>query len=250
MRIIARLDVKSGRLVKTINLEGLRSLGECTSFAKKYMQQNIDEIMIIDPVASLYKRPPLFDIIDKVTNDVFVPITVSGGISSVEDALQLLNSGADKICLNTAAHNEPSLISNVVDLCGSQSIAISVQANKIDNKWFCYTNSGRDRLEALVQEWIPKVIDLGAGEIVLTSIRNEGMEKGLDEELLTTVKGCCNVPLVYSGGFRSLDDLNILISSDIRLEGIAISGALHYDYVTVSDIRHKLNSLGLNTRKL
>tara|TARA_A100001011_G_C14313937_1_gene847003 strand:+ start:1443 stop:2195 length:753 start_codon:yes stop_codon:yes gene_type:complete len=250
MRLISRLDVKNGNLVKTINLEGLRPLGECKEFAIKYMNDNIDEIFLSDPVASLYLRDPLFDLLDKITDEVFIPITISGGIRSIDHIRKLLLIGADKVSINTAAILNPSFINEAASICGSQSIAISVQVKKINSKWYCYTNCGRDNSNRLLLDWLPEVEKRGAGEIIITSINNEGTFKGLDLELINLVCSLTSLPITYSGGFSKVEDLDDLIYENISLSGLAIAGALHYKRLSVNEIRQHALKLGLKVRKL
>ena len=250
MRIIGRLDVKNGLLVKTINLEGLRQIGPCKDYALKYMNENIDEIFLSDPVASLYERDPLFDLLDIITDDLFIPITISGGIKNIEHIRKLLLIGADKVAINTAAITNPEFINKAVSIFGSQSIAISIQAKKIKNEWYCFTNCGRDKSDKSLLEWLKEVENRGVGEIIITSVAKEGMMKGLDTELINLVSHNVNLPITYSGGFGNLDHLNVLSDLNIKLSGLAISGSLHYEKVNADSIRNKLKDLNIKVRSL
>ena len=250
MRIIGRLDVKNGLLVKTINLEGLRQIGPCKNYALKYMYENIDEIFLSDPVASLYDREPMFELLDTITDDLFIPITISGGIKTIEHIRKLLLIGADKVAINTAAISNPEFINQAVSIFGSQSIAISIQAKKINNTWYCFTNCGRDKSNKILLDWLPEVENRGAGEIIITSVTKEGMMKGLDFELLHLVSDNVNLPVTYSGGFGEISHLNAFKDFDFNLSGLAISGSFHYEKVTVNQIREKLKDLGLSVRSL
>ena len=165
-RLIARLDIKNKNLIKPINLEGLRIVGDPNEYAKKYYINGIDEIFFMDTVATLYSRSHLTEIITNITKEIFIPITVGGGIRSFEDANELLNSGADKVAINTAAVQNPKIIKNIVDKIGSQSLVISIDAKKrSEGKWEVYINNGRDRTGIDAIDWIKKVVDLGAGEV-------------------------------------------------------------------------------------
>ena len=248
MRIIGRLDVKNGLLVKTINLEGLRQIGPCKKYALKYMKENIDEIFLSDPVASLYDRDPLFDLLDTITDDLFIPITISGGIKSIEHIRKLLLIGADKVAINTSAIINPEFINQSVSIFGSQSIAISIQAKKINNEWYCFTNCGRDKSNKTLLNWIKEVENRGVGEIIVTSVSKEGMMKGLDIELINLVSQNVSLPVTYSGGFGKINDLDPL--SDLKLSGLAISGCLHYEKVKVDSIRDKLKKINVKVRSL
>jgi cyclase len=250
MRLISRLDVKNGNLIKTINLEGLRPLGDCKKFAIKYMKENVDEIFLSDPVASLYMREPLFDLLDQITNEVFIPITISGGIRNLDDIKKLLLIGADKVSINTAAISNPSFINEAASVCGSQSIAISMQVKNINDKWYCYTNCGRDNSKILLVDWLPEVERRGAGEIIITSISKEGTFKGLDIELINLASSLTSLPITYSGGFGKLEDLDELINENINLSGLALGGVLHYEKLSVNQIRKHALSKGIKVRQL
>ena len=250
MRIIARLDVKNGNLVKTINLEGLRKIGSCKEYALKYMNENVDEIFLSDPVASLYDREPLFDLLDSITDDLFIPITISGGIRNISHIRRLLLIGADKIAINTAAISNPEFINEAVSLFGSQSVAISIQAKNIDQKWKCFINSGRDNTNIYLEDWLPEVESRGAGEIIITSISKEGTFQGLDIELLRFISSLTNLPVTYSGGFGKLFDLNDLVKENLFISGLAIAGTLHYEKLTIKEIRNHAQRIGIDVRKL
>lgn len=250
MRIIGRLDVKNGYLVKTINLEGLRQIGSCKDFALKYMKENIDEIFLSDPVASLYDREPLFNLLDDITDDLFIPITISGGIKNIEDIRKLLLIGADKIAMNTAAIVNPKLIDEAVSIFGSQSIAISIQAKKINDQWYCFTNCGRDKSNKTLHQWLREVEKRGAGEVIITSVSKEGMKKGLDLELIKIVSKNVNLPITYSGGLGNINHLDVLKDLDLKLSGLAIAGSLHYNELKIDEIRKKLLEIDIPVRSL
>ena len=250
MRIIGRLDVKNGSLIKTINLEGLRNIGPCKEYALKYMDNNIDEIFLTDPVASLYEREPLFELLDSITDDLFIPITISGGIKNMSHIRKLMLIGADKIAINTEAIKNPEFINQAVSVYGSQSIAISIQTKQVNGEWFCFTNCGRDNSGKLLLSWIKEVEIRGAGELIITSVSKEGMMKGIDLEVIKLVNNQTNLPITYSGGFGSLEDLNSLKSNNCFLSGLAIAGALHYGKISISQIRNHLEENGMSIRKL
>ncbi len=168
-RLIARLDVKGEHLVKGVQLEGLRKVGKPADFARKYYEQGIDEILYIDIVASLYQRNHLLDLVKSTAAEVFVPISVGGGVRSIEDVNDLLRSGADKICINTAAVENPQLISDVANRFGSQCMVLSIEAKQINTgQWEVYTNCGRERTGHDVLTWAKEGVERGAGEILLT----------------------------------------------------------------------------------
>ncbi|MGL5257945.1 MAG: imidazole glycerol phosphate synthase subunit HisF, partial [Proteocatella sp.] len=188
IRVIAKLDVKPPYLVKGIQLEGLRKIGNPNDFAKKYYLQGIDEIIYVDIVASLYERNSLSDMIREATKDIFIPITAGGGIRSVNDAYELLRAGADKIAVNTAAVKNPQLIRDLAMEFGSQCVVSYIEAKKTSlNNWEVYYDNGREKTGKSVVEWADQVCDLGAGEILLTSVDKDGTGKGFDVELVEAV---------------------------------------------------------------
>lgn len=250
MRLIARLDVKNGNLIKTINLEGLRKLGNCKDYALKYFHDDIDELFLSDPVASLYERDPLYSLLDDITDDIFIPITISGGIRTIKDIRKLLLIGADKIAINTSAIENPNFINESVAIFGSQSIAISIQVKYVDNNWYCYTNCGRDNSGKKLNLWLQEIQERGAGEIIITSVNREGLNRGLDISLLNYVKDLIQIPLTISGGFGSLKHLDELTPFKEKLSGIAIAGSLHYKKMDIYKIREYSKKLGLKMREI
>lgn len=247
MRIISRLDVKNGQLVKTINLEGLRPLGPASAFAHRYYLEGIDELFVTDPVASLYVRGPSFEILDELSKNIFIPITIGGGIRDVSDARRLLEHGADRVAINSAALSTPSIITTLAEAIGSQSVVVSIQARQVNNQWFCFTNCGRDNSLRLLGDWIDEAESRGAGEIILTSVQNEGTKRGVDTQLLHLALERATIPVTYSGGVGRLDHLGDLASCS-SLSGICIAGAFHYELVTVSSVREKLAAIGFDMR--
>ncbi len=240
-RLIGRLDIKNKNLIKPINLEGLRIVGNPSKFAKKYYKEGIDEILLMDTVATLYSRNYLSEIITKITQEIFIPITVGGGIRSLADAKSLLNAGADKIAINTAAVNDPELIHKIADHIGSQSLVLSIDVKKRSKDfWEVYTNNGRDRTGINIIDWIKKVENLGAGEILLTSIDQEGTRRGFDCDLAKNVHAITTVPLILSGGFGDLEHIKNL-KSVAKIDAIAIADAIHYDRFPIQNIKKTLN---------
>tara|TARA_B100001989_G_C24535915_1_gene464387 strand:+ start:1426 stop:2208 length:783 start_codon:yes stop_codon:yes gene_type:complete len=248
IRIIARLDVKGQNLVKGIHLEGLRVLGKPREFSLDYFNQGIDEIIYHDCVASLYGRNSLKDVIKDFSNDVFVPITVGGGIRSIKDAYEILRSGADKIAINTAAIKNPKLIEEIAKEFGSQCMVLSVEAKQNGNDyWEAYTDNGREKTGLSVIDWIKKGIEHGAGEILITSIDMEGTRKGSDLKLLNKLSPLIKVPLIYSGGIGNVEHFLETIKID-AVDGIAMADIFHYKLVNVKDIRNSLINNGISTR--
>ena len=249
LRIIARLDIKGETLIKGVNLEGLRVLGNPQDFAQRYYSQGIDEILYIDVVASLYGRNKLTHVVQKTAQNVFVPLTVGGGIRSTADVTDLLRSGADKVAINTAALEAPQLITQVAEKFGSQCMVISIEAKKrAGNYWEAYKNSGREPSGIDVVSWARDAVQLGAGEILLTSIDKEGTGAGFDLELIESIQAAVNVPVIASGGFRTED--HIKKAKESGIEAIAIADAFHYDRCDVEDVRRYAQLEGFEVRQL
>jgi imidazole glycerol-phosphate synthase subunit HisF len=234
-RLIARLDLKGPNLIKGIHLEGLRILGDPQDFAQQYYKDGIEELIFIDLVASLYGRNKLVDIIKRTIKDIFIPLTAGGGIRSLQDVNDLLRAGADKIAINTAAINNPNLVEEIAKEFGSQCMVLSIEAKQIGlNKWTPLTETGRETTGLDVCEWSKRAENLGAGEILLTSIDKEGTSDGFDINLIESVANSVNIPIISSGGFGSVSDYDAAISSGAS--AIAVADALHYKKITVQDL--------------
>ena len=236
MRIIARLDVKNNFVIKGINFEGLRKIGDPLKLAKKYYEEKIDEIMFIDAVASLYDRNNLFNIIDQSTKEIFCPITLGGGIRSLEDIDKALKSGADKVAINSHAIENPQFIKQAVENFGSSTILVNIEAKKINNVWEIYKFYGREKTGIKLLEWLDTVQEMDCGEIILTSIDKEGLQTGMDFELLDYINNKINRPLIFSGGFNNLDELKKIKKHPFI--SISIASVLHYQTLKVQDIKN------------
>lgn len=236
MRIIARLDVKNNFVIKGINFEGLRKIGDPLKLAKKYYEEKIDEIMFIDAVASLYDRNNLFNIIDQSTKEIFCPITLGGGIRSLEDIDKALKSGADKVAINSHAIENPQFIKQAVENFGSSTILVNIEAKKINNDWEIYKFYGREKTGIKLFEWLDTVQEMDCGEIILTSIDKEGLQTGMDFELLDYINNKINRPLIFSGGFNNLDELKKIKKHPFI--SISVASVLHYQTLKIQDIKN------------
>ena len=236
IRLIARLDIKAPNLVKGIQLEGLRKMGDPNEFALKYYLQGADEIFYADIVASLYERNSLQNIIEKTTNDIFVPITVGGGLRNLDDVSAALRAGADKVSINTAAIKNPKIITDVARRFGSQCMVLSIQAKRHGDYWEAYYDNGREHSHIDVIEWAKKGQEMGAGEIILTSVDHEGTKKGFEVELVKAVTDVVTIPVVVSGGMGKVEDINDVVNVG-HADGIAMAHVLHYNEITINDAR-------------
>jgi cyclase len=248
-RVIARLDIKGNRLIKGVHLEGWRFLtGDPNDFCKKYYIDGADEILYVDAVASLYNRDSLKDIIRKTTENVFVPLTVGGGIRTIEDVTEILRSGADKVAICTQAVKTPEIISKVADKFGSQCMVVSIQAKKDQNgNYKIWYDVAREKTEINVVEFAIKVEELGAGEILLTSVDQEGTGKGMDAELIKMVTDATKIPVIACGGFAQPSDFKVAIDSGA--DAVAIAKALHYQQTNILAIKEYAESVGIKIRQ-
>jgi imidazole glycerol-phosphate synthase subunit HisF len=249
LRIIPRLDIKGPNLIKGIRLEGLRVMGDPHAFAVRYYETGADELLYMDIVASLYGRNNLSDIIKRAAQDVYVPITVGGGIRSVDDARDILRSGADKVAINTAAIARPELITDVAHRFGSQAMVLSIEAKHIGpSAWEVYTDNGRERTGLDVIEWVKRGVELGAGEVLVTAVDHEGTRKGFDLDLVRKVSEAVPVPVIASGGMGTLEHF-LQVAKQGRADAVAMADVLHYSRLSLADIRKAAHEGGLPVRR-
>jgi imidazole glycerol-phosphate synthase subunit HisF len=247
VRVIARLDIKGPNLIKGVHLEGLRVVGDPHEHALRYYQDGADELLFIDIVASLYQRNNLSDIIKRAADRVYVPITVGGGLRSLDDVSRMMHSGADKVAINTAAIARPDLVTEVARRYGSQCMVLGIEAKQVaPDRWEAYTDNGRERTGQDVVEWARRAVQLGAGEILLTSVDREGTRKGFDLPLVQHVCDAVNVPVTASGGFGQPEDLAAVGATGVS--GIAIADALHWKRSTLAEIKSHAAAAGLDVR--
>lgn len=250
VRLIARLDIKGPNLIKGVHLEGLRVIGNPSVYARKYYEAGADELIYMDTVASLYGRNNLSEIVRNTTENIFIPLTVGGGVRSVDDVQTLLRAGADKVAINTAATKRPELISEVAQKYGSQCMVLSVEAKRLDNgRWEAYCDNGRERTGLDVVEWVKRGAGLGAGEILLTSIDQEGTRQGFDIKLIRAVADAVGVPVIASGGMGSNEHLLRAVREG-SADAVAIASVLHYDKSTFAEIRAAALNAGMSVRKI
>lgn len=247
-RLIARLDVKGPTLIKGVHLEGLRVLGDPQEYAKRYYAQGADELIYMDIVASLYGRSKLTEIVRRAAEDVFIPMTVGGGIRSIEDVRDLLGAGADKVAINTAAVHRPELIREVARRFGSQCMVLSIEAKQQGpGHWEVYTDCGRERSGLDVVEWARQGEALGAGEILVTSIDREGTRQGFDLELTRAITSAVGIPVIASGGMGKASDLVDVVTQG-KADAVAMADVLHYERATLAELRQAAQSAGIQVR--
>lgn len=241
VRIIPRLDVKGTNVVKGIQLEGLRVIGKPAELAKKYCDQGADEILYIDIVASLYERNNLIDVIEKTTSSgIFIPITIGGGIRTLEDIKKILRAGADKVAINTAATRKPGFITEAAEMFGSQCIVGAIEAKyKGDGKWEVYIDNGRECTGLDVIEWAKRLVELGAGELLITSVDRDGTKEGYDIDLIKRIAADATVPVVACGGAGSENDV-LQCLKETKCDGISFASVLHYNKTTIEYVKGML----------
>lgn len=248
MRVIARLDVKNEHVIKGIHLEGLRKIGNPNHLAQLYYTQGVDEILFMDAVASLYDRNNILSVIESASRDVFVPITVGGGIRKIEDIECALKAGADKVAINTAAVRNIELITLAAKKYGSQCIVGSIEAKKNNSgSWEVYIQTGREPTGLDVIDWAKKLEEAGIGELLVTSVDMEGTRKGFDVNLVSQLHKAVLCPIIVSGGYgRSLHLTHLL--EECCPSAVALSSVFHYHSQTVKEVKEYLKSQKIEIR--
>lgn len=230
-RIIPRLDIKGPNLVKGIHFEGLRVLGKPADFARHYYLNGADELIYMDVVASLYGRNSLLDIVEKTSREIFIPLTVGGGIKSVAEIREVLRSGADKVALNTAVMKSPQLIAEASQAFGSSTILVSIEAIRHpDGSYEAYVDYGRESTGMDAIQWAARAEELGAGELMVTSIDQEGTAKGFDLELIHRISAVVNIPVIAAGGAGNPEHVKDAIKVG-RADAVALASVLHYSLI-------------------
>jgi len=231
IRVIPRLDIKGPNVVKGIHLEGLRVLGKPEQFARYYYEQGADELLYMDVVASLYGRNSLVDIVERTSREIFIPLTVGGGLRTLEDIRTVLRAGADKVSLNTAAIRRPALIHEAAQRFGSSTIVVSVEAiRKPDGSYEAYTDNGRERTGVDAFEWALRAAELGAGELLVTSIDREGTGKGFDLELTRRIADAVSIPVIACGGAGTVEHVREVVTEG-HADAVCVASLLHYHAV-------------------
>lgn len=230
IRIIPRLEIKNGSLIKGINLEGLRVLGDPFEFAKTYYNQGADEIVYTDVVASLYGTSNISKFIKRTARDLFIPLTVGGGIKSLHDIEIMLNNGADKVCLNSSAIENIKLIKEASKIFGSSTIVSNIEAIQIGKKYFISKSNGRDLINTSPFDWAKKLEDFGIGEILIISVNKEGLKSGFDIYLTKKISSILKIPVIACGGAGDFDHIYDVIKQT-NISGVSMSSILHYNNI-------------------
>lgn len=247
MRVIARLDVKGPNVVKGVQFEALRVMGQPADLAREYFLQGADELIYMDIVASLYRRENLLHVVREAAKSIFIPFTAGGGVRTLKDIHDLLQSGAEKVAINTAAVKNPAFITEAAQRFGSQCIVLSIEAKRKGDSWEAYTDNGREATGLDAVEWARKGESLGAGEILLTSVDREGTERGFDSELIKKVSAAVSVSVIASGGASSPAEIAGTIAGS-GADAIAIASLLHYGKTGIVEIKDALAAAGVPVR--
>ena len=247
VRIIPCLDVKDGRVVKGINFLDLIDAGDPVEQAKHYSENGADEICFLDISASLENRDTMINVVKKTANEVFIPLTVGGGISSINNIQSLLKAGADKVSINSAAINNPEIIKQSSEYFGNQCIVVAVDAKRIKNDWYVYSHGGTIKTDILALNWIEKIQKLGAGEILLTSRDKDGTKSGFDVELLKKVSQFIKIPLIASGGVGSLEHFYQGVAEG-KANALLAASVFHFNEISIKDVKKYLHDKKIQIR--
>jgi cyclase len=246
-RIIPCLDVDKGRVVKGVHFVDIRDAGDPVENAEFYNEQGADEIIFLDITASSDRRNILIDVVERTAENVFVPLTVGGGIRDLEDIRRILKAGADKISINTAAVKNPALVREAADRFGSQCIVVAIDAKSRDPSWEVYINGGRTPAGLDALDWAQKMEDFGAGEFMLTSMDRDGTKEGYDLRLTRAVSDLVNIPVIASGGVGTLEHLYEGLTEG-RADAVLAASIFHYNEYTVGDVKTYLKGRGVDVR--
>jgi cyclase len=246
-RIIPCLDIKDGRTVKGINFENIRDAGDPVELAIRYAQEGADELVFLDITATNEKRRTLAELVTKIAKQINIPFTVGGGINSIEDVTTLLNAGADKISINSAAIKNPELIKNLADQFGSQCIVLAIDTKFENNDWWVYLNGGRVKTELLALNWAKQAVKLGAGEILLTSMNNDGTKNGFATNITKQISEAVNVPVIASGGAGTLEHFKDVFISG-KADAALAASVFHFDEIKILELKKYLSSKSIPIR--
>ena len=249
-RIIPCLDVKDGKTVKGVNFENLRYAGDPVQLGKKYSDSGADELVFLDITATNEKRKTVIELVKNVSRNIFIPFTVGGGISNIEDIRLILQSGADKVSINSAAVKNPELISRCAEYFGSQCIVVAIDAKRVDNDFYVFINAGKKNTGVKLIDWIKEAEKRGAGEILLTSMDFDGTGLGFDIEMLNAVSSKINIPLIASGGAGNKSSHFIDVFNKTGADAALAASIFHFNAMSVSTLKNDLLHAGIETRRL
>ena len=246
-RIIPCLDIKNGRTVKGVNFLGLRDAGDPIELSHRYIESGADELVYLDITATVNQENIFYDLIKKIAQAVDIPFTVGGGIKTLQDVSKIISSGADKISLNSRALEEPNLISEIAKRFGSQCLVLAVDTKEVQGSWIVYKNGGRVPTRYNAKEWIKIAQDLGAGEILLTSMNNDGTREGFALDIIQEISETINIPLIASGGAGTIGHF-IDLFKNTKATGALAASIFHYQDISIKELKRKLLKKGIALR--
>ena len=246
-RIIPCLDIKDGKTVKGIQFEDLRIAGDPVELAKKYVKDGADELVFLDITATLENRKTLIELIEKLSLEINIPFTIGGGISSVQDVEALLKAGADKVSINSAAVRRPELVSEIAQQFGNQCVVVAIDTKNLDGEDYVFINGGKIQSEHKTLDWVKTVADLGAGEILLTSMDFDGTKNGFDIRMLQNISQVCSLPIIASGGAGKMEDFTEVFT-ETNVTGALAASIFHFNEIKISDLKDNLRQQKIEIR--
>lgn len=246
-RIIPCLDIQNGRTVKGVNFVGIRDAGDPIDLAKRYVKEGADELVFLDITATVEKRDTLVDLVERVAAEIDIPFTVGGGINSVEDVSRIIKAGADKVSINSSAVRRPELINEIADQFGSQCVVLAIDTKNTDDDWKVFVKGGREETELYALDWAKKGVELGAGEILLTSMNNDGTKQGFALDITDEISAATGVPVIASGGAGSKDHFEELFKRTKAAAGLAAS-IFHYNEIPIPELKDYLRNKEIPVR--
>lgn len=238
-RIIPCLDIKDGKTVKGIQFEDLRIAGDPVELAKKYVKDGADELVFLDITATLENRKTLIELVEKLSLEINIPFTIGGGISSVQDVEALLKAGADKVSINSAAVRRPELVRDIAQQFGNQCVVVAIDTKNIDGEDYVFINGGKIKNDWKTLDWVKTVADLGAGEILLTSMDFDGTKNGFDIRMLQNIARVCHLPIIASGGAGKMEDFTEVFT-ETTVTGALAASIFHFNEIKISDLKENL----------
>ncbi len=246
-RIIPCLDIKDGKTVKGIQFEDLRIAGDPVELAKKYVKDGADELVFLDITATLEGRKTLIELVEKLSLEINIPFTIGGGISSVQDVEALLKAGADKVSINSAAVRRRELVREIAQQFGNQCVVVAIDTKQIDGEDYVFINGGKIKTELKTLDWVKTVADLGAGEILLTSMDFDGTKNGFDIRMLQSVSEVCHLPIIASGGAGKMEDFTEVFTKT-KVTGALAASIFHFNEIKISDLKENLKQNKISIR--
>ena len=246
-RIIPCLDIQNGRTVKGVNFVGIRDAGDPIDLAKRYVKEGADELVFLDITATVEKRDTLVDLVERVAAEIDIPFTVGGGINSVEDVSRIIKAGADKVSINSSAVRRPELIKDIADQFGSQCVVLAIDTKNTDHGWKVFVKGGREETELYALDWAKKGVELGAGEILLTSMNNDGTKQGFALDITDEISAATGVPVIASGGAGTKGHFEELFKTTKATAGLAAS-IFHYNEIPIPELKDYLRNKEIPVR--